>query len=248
MSVKSVLVLPDIHYPREDVRTMRAVEKYMQSQEWDKVIYLGDVMDLNVISSHNARNLRAVAGETLQKDYDYVNKVLDRHVKLLGKAEIIYLEGNHEYRVTRYIDALPQLEGIVEVPKCLYLKDRGIKWVPSWSKGTVYTVGKANFIHGLYTGDAHAKSHVQKFGCNIFYGHLHDLQLYSWTRMGDNSTIVGHSLGCLCDYKAFWMKGRPNRWQQAVTRFDFFPDGHFTYNVIPIFKHRFVANGVVYQG
>lgn len=250
MKIKKVLVLPDIHYPVEDKRTMTAVEGYMASQKWDEMVYLGDVMDFNCISSHNKNNLRAVEGSSLAEDYDYVNGKFQLHRSIVGfNTKITYLEGNHEFRLERFIDANPRLKGMVEVEHALDLKRRKINWVRSWSKGEVYRIGKANFIHGIYTTEHHAKAHVMAYGENIFYGHMHDLQQFSFTRKGDNKTITAHSLGCLCDYNQKYLHGRPTKWQQAVTTFNIFEDGFFTYYVTPIFKHRFVApNGEVFSG
>lgn len=246
--IRSVLVLPDMHVPEEDRRTVSAVEKFIGDHEWDEVINLGDFLDLSCISSHNLNNLREVEGTTLQKDYDYANKVLDRQQALIGNAKYTLLEGNHEFRAERLIDAQPRLRGIVEVEKGLRLKERGINWVRSWSKGRVYHVGKAAFVHGIYTNDMHAKQHAIRYGEPIMYGHTHDIQAYSLTRNGDNKTIMAQSFGCLCKYDQSYMRGRANRWQHAFGIFYVFPDGYFTYSVIPIFKHRFVVDRKVYQG
>jgi hypothetical protein len=243
------LALPDLHFPVEDRRSLAAVEKYAAEYEWDKVVYLGDVMDFNCVSSHNINNLRAVEGQTLQADYDYANGVLDRHQEIFGDAQLVMLEGNHDYRVERYIDANPRLRGSIEVAKGLRLAERGIKWVRNWSNGTVYRIGKALFTHGIYTNEHHAKKHVQRYGENTFYGHVHDVQSFSQVLYGDNSTIVGQSLGCLCDYAQAYMQGKPNNWQQAFGVFHFMEDGLFNYFVPRLFKHRFVSpEGKVYQG
>lgn len=251
--MKRLLVLPDLHVrPKgengEDPLTLRAVERYMKEQAWDEVIQLGDFMDFNVISSHNKDNLRAVAGSSVRKDYDAGNRVLDRWQKAhSGKWTI--LEGNHDFRVERYIDAHPELEGSLEMPIGLHLKERGIKWIKSWSEGLLHSVGKANFLHGLYTSDHHAKAMVSNFGMNVFYGHLHDFQLYSRVLHGDNKTIVGQSLGCLCSYRQYWMKRRPNRWQQGFAEFHIHPNGTFQYFPIMIFNHKFtLQDGTVIDG
>lgn len=251
--MKRLLVLPDLHIrPKgengEDALTLRAVERYMAEQKWDEVIQLGDFMDFNVISSHNKDNLRAVANASVRRDYDAGNRVLDRWQKLHW-GPLTILEGNHDFRIERYIDARPELEGLLEVPVGLGLKSRGIKWIPSWSKGLVYKKGKANFLHGLYTSDHHAKAMVSKFGMNVFYGHMHDEQSYSLTRYGDNSTIVGQSLGCLCKYRQYYAKNRPNRWQQAIAEFYIQPNGNFQHFVTKIFSHAFTApTGEFYDG
>ncbi len=248
--IRKVLVLPDIHYPYEDKKTMKAVEKYMASQKWDELIYLGDVLDFDCISSHNKHKPGLTANKSVKHDYDYVNKKFQLHRSIVGfNCKITFIEGNHDQRVERYIEEFPQLKGSLEVAKGLELEKKKINWVRYWSKGTPYKIGKATFIHGRYTNDTHSKKHVQAYGTSTFYGHLHDRQLYSLTRNGDNKTIIGESLGCLCDYRQYWTKGYPNRWQQAFGTFYFFENGHFTHYVTSIFDHKFVGpDGQVYDG
>lgn len=249
--IKRWLVLPDVQLPFHDKRTLAAIEKLMADYRFDGWLQIGDFMDFDCISSHNKNNLRAVEGRRIMYDYDMASGLLDRHQAIIRAnnkdAQFVIIEGNHEFRMSRYLDANPQMEGMVEVPTCLEFGRRKIKWVPYWSKGTVFKLGKANFIHGRYTNQYHAQKHVSNYGCNIFYGHTHDVQTFSKEMHGENSTVVGQSLGCVCLPQSY-MRGGPNKWQQAVTIFEFFPDGNFTYNVIRIFKHKFIYNGQVYEG
>lgn len=221
----------------------------MADHEWDEVVYLGDLMDFDLISSHNKENLRATSGKLIRREYDYGSEFLDRQQKLAPKAKFTLLEGNHDERIERYMDANPQLEGMLEMEQGLQLRMRKIKWVRFWTKGEIHKIGKAKFIHGLYTTKYHASKHAEAYGDNIFYGHTHDVQSHSKELAGADKTIVAQSMGCLCRYDQRYMRGKPSKWQQAFGVFYFFPDGHFTYYVIRIFKHRFVApDGTVYEG
>ena len=113
-------------------------------------------------------------------DYKVAADILDRHQAIICKknkgARFVLLEGNHEHRLERFIDANPSLEGLIEIPIGLEFDKRKIEWIPYWSKGTVCKIGKATFIHGRYCNDHHAKKHVQSYGCSVFYGHVHDIQ------------------------------------------------------------------------
>jgi len=244
---KEILVIPDLQIPYQDRRSLNAVEQFIKEHKWDEIIQLGDFMDFDCISSHNKNKLRQIEGKRLLLDYDEGNEILDRWQKLTD-AQITILEGNHEFRVQNYIEANPQLEGWIEVPTCLKLKKRKINWIPFWSEGKTYDVGKATFIHGKVTTDFHTKKMAYTYGRNIFYGHTHDIQCYSVQTAGNDNTYVAQSLGCLCNYNQQYMRGGPSKWQQAVCVFHFYEDGFFTYNIIRIFKHRFFYEGIEYQG
>lgn len=240
--------------PFEDRVTLKAVEKYMGEEYWDYVINLGDFMDFNCISHFNAGLPGLTLGETLEKDYDHANEILDRHVKLARKkndsCEIVLLEGNHDYRVVIYGNRFPELGELLSVPRMLGLKRRGVKWVKSWSRGELYKIGHATFHHGRYVNIYHAAKMCRAYGTNIFYGHTHDIQEFSVVLEGADKTIKGKSLGCLCEYDQKYLKGNPTKWQQAITVFYFHEDGFFQEHTIPIFKNRFIGptNGKVYDG
>ncbi len=248
VKVRSVLVIPDLQVPYEDKRSLAAVEKVMEGEKWDQIIQLGDFMDHDCISHHNIARLRTVEGKNLFADYAIGNAILDRWQKLAKGAEIVIIEGNHDFRPEVLVDAQPQLRGLVETRNGLNLKKRGIKWVPFWSKGTVYSVGNAHFIHGRYTNEHHAKKHVMRYGVSVYYGHLHDLQCFPLVLLGEDKTIVGQSCGCLCRYDQSWLHGNPTNWSQAFATFRVYPDDYYTPCIVPIFKHRFHYQGQTFQG
>ena len=89
-----------------------------------------------------------------------------------------------------------------------------------------------------------AKSMCMSYG-SVFYGHVHDVQAYSQYQHGE--TLIGQSLGCLCLPQKYMM-GRPDRWQQAITIFEFLPNGDFQYQVLRIVNHKFSYNNKIYRG
>ncbi len=212
----------------------------MADHIWDEVIYLGDLMDFDYISKFSKENIKLLSGKRFKGDYDYANQVLDRHQKLAPGAKFTLIEGNHDWRVRKLIEKDPMFEGLVELPENLRLKERGIKFVPFWNDGTIYKVGKAHFVHGKYTNDAHAKKMASNYGVPIFYGHTHDVQVYSKVMLGKDKTVQAASLGCLCDPQAY-MRGGPDNWQQCFGVFHIRDDGFFNYYLVQIFKHSFIS-------
>jgi len=246
-------VIPDVHYRAkaggEDRRTLDAIKTYANDHRWSHVVWLGDVMDHNSISSHNKGNIKNVEGETLFKDYTKANKDLDEFEQATPDAEKWLIEGNHDYRGTLLAQFQPQLSGLVEAENGLRIAERGWNWVPYWSTGKVLDLGKASFGHGRYTNKYHAEKHATRYGRNFFYGHLHDIQNYTVEREGDNLKYEAASLGCVCDYRQYWLKGRATKWQQAISIFRFQPNGFFNRYTTSIFNHSFVSpEGKLYKG
>lgn len=257
MQVKNVLVLPDLHLrppsgkvrSGEDIGTLAAVEQYARTVQWSEVVMLGDLMDLDCISAHNSKKPRLVEGARLQVDFDYANAWLDRwQNNVCPGAAWTLIEGNHDERLERYIDAFPALEGKVELESNLHLEGRGIKWIRYWSAGELYHIGNAYFGHGRSTAKYHAEKHVNEYGVCFYYGHTHDVQEMPRVFLGNDKTLVGKSMGCLCRYDQPYMKGRPSKWQQAFGHFRFWPNGYFNEYTVKVFSRGFVGpDGIFYQ-
>ena len=244
------LILSDLHIPNHDQRSLAAVEKFMASRKRDGLVYIGDVGNFDVISSHNLGKLRLVEGERLRAEYKAIDEVITRHERIMRKndpnARIVWLEGNHCYRVTRYLDAHPELEGLLEIPTILKLKERNIEWIPSWSEGKTLKLGKLKLHHGFYACDHAAKKMLQNFGMNICFGHTHTVQEYYSHNVDYNQAKVGVSIGCLCN-RPKYLNG-PSRWQQAFMIVDVDKrNGNFWYNIIRICDHKFIFDGIVYE-
>jgi len=237
--------MADIHLPYEDKQTLAGVKAMLKDNKFDKIILGGDILDLNEISRFNEDKPR-LKTEKLMESFASGNAFLDELQALTRGSEIIYLEGNHEYRVEAYMDKNEELSGLLEIEKNLKLKERKIQLVRSHSKGEMYRIGNASFMHGLYVNSNHAKKTAQTHKYDTFYGHTHDVMEFPVVLKGDDDTRVAKSLGCLCSYDQTYLKGNPTNWQQGFGIFHFFPDGAYQEQTIKIYKHRFFYNGKVY--
>lgn len=247
-----VLIIPDTHVPYHDAKTLQAVEKFMADYTWDEYINLGDLMDFDQLSSFNKEKLRKLEARRILKDYEIANEILDRHQAIIRKnnkhCKFTLLEGNHEERMERFLDKVPQFEGILEVPHGLKLAERGFKWVKSWTEGELYQVGKVHFTHGNYISKYHAYKMVDNYGVNMVYGHTHDVQNYTKTVRGKDKHIMAQSMGYLGDEtKLDYMKNRPNNWCQAIGVCEVRKDGTFNLTVITIINNTFSYAGKVYK-
>lgn len=249
--IYKVIVLPDIQYPYVAKDAMGAVEKYMADEKFDEYLQVGDFMDFDQLSRWSSEIPERVVN-SIADDYEGANKLLDRHQSLIRKnnknAKFTILAGNHDIRAEKFAEKFPQIKGMIEMEHALKFKERGINYIKCYPKGEIYTIGHANFHHGLYTGGNHAKKHADNFGVNIFYGHVHDVQSNAKIMFGKNKTIIGQSLGCLCKYDLDYVGKNPTNWQHAVTTFYIRPDGNFNYYISMIFNGQFTApNGKTYK-
>jgi hypothetical protein len=221
--------------------------RYIKDERPDEVIIMGDFLDFEHLSSFAKTNLRSIEGKTLEADYRLGNQLLDELHTAAPSARTVYLLGNHEHRVERYLDEHPQLRGLLEVRRGLRFASRGIREIRCYPDGEVYQLGKALFTHGLYTGASVAKKHLDAFGRCIFFGHDHGTGNYTAKRFGRHS-LLAQSLGCLCLPDLSYMANNPSNWALADTTFHFSPSGKFNHYVSRIVDHAFTApSGKVYR-
>jgi predicted phosphodiesterase len=239
------LVLPDFQWPYHDEQTVNAVFKYASEQRWDGILQLGDFMDWDWCSKWTAENRLRQENQRFALEYEGANKFLDKLVKVVRNrnplAQIVILEGNHDWRPEHVIEKQPSLKGMIEMEKNLRFKERGIYYHRYWTHRKPYQIGNALFVHGEYTNDAHAKKMAHAFDKPCFYGHTHDVQRYTRVVRGSDRTLIGQSLGCLCRYDLPYMGHKPSNWSQAFAVFYFQPNGYFNYYVTEIFNHSFTA-------
>ena len=104
----------------------QAIAKY----EPDVVIDLGDGADFESMSRHNDAGTLATEGKRLKDDLDAANeaeRLLREGMGGFKPKRMIRLRGNHEDRLTRFINAHPVLEGLIGLH---LLDDRGWEVIP----------------------------------------------------------------------------------------------------------------------
>lgn len=247
--VLKVSAQPDTHVKFRSIPAVNAYLKFLKWYQPHVHIIMGDFIDCEGISHWPADTLeprrlipeikeaRVLLEEIVQATYDCSTR--------------IYLSGNHEkwidqafVRMPELFDGLADLGLEITIQKLLGLEKFGYNFFPL---NELVQIGNAHFTHGIYTGDSHAKAHLNAFkGANIFYGHLHDKQCYNSTSI--TGPLVAQSLACLCRLDAKFLKGRPNNWENGHGVFEFFRNGNFTYSVPIITDGKFSYAGVVFDG
>ena len=240
--MKRWLIIPDLHWDaREDFHpSYLLTKKFAKDFKPDGVLFLGDLFDFAYISSFNKDLLKTISGKTFMADYYLGNEELD-FWQGITKGPVIIRQGNHDRRVDIVVDKTPMLEGMIEVERKLYYKERNIEYFKEVDNPT--KLGKAYFIHGWYTNQNHAKKHLQAMAGNIIYGHTHAVQTYTIILPAYKEEISAWSIGCLTGKSPDWMKGRPSSWSNAFGIFYLKDNGNFNFYVVRIIDNQFIWNG-----
>jgi predicted phosphodiesterase len=234
------LIIPDIHGSTyADERSLKAVENYMWEHKWAGILYLGDAVDLFGASIfYKKGNLADI--DFIQSQLNWLYEMFKRHRLLVSKrTKMVYLFGNHEDRLNRYMKDHPELTGLLKMDKHIPFNDLGIE--TREYKSRPYNIGRAYFTHGLRYDQYHARWMALEAGKNIYCGHSHTIQEFSIKQSIQNHIYVGKSLGCLCVDDIDYMKGKAHNWQQAISTFMFRDGGFYNEYTSRIFDHRFVG-------
>ena len=246
--IEKTFVFADIHYPEHNQKALDCAEKMMAYIKPDRIVYLGDAMNMTSVSHWLENKRKSLENKRLLKDYEGFKQVKDRHRKLAGKQlkETVFIEGNHENWIKQYIDTHPEVEGLLEVGKNLEFDKYKVKFIPM---NEFYKVGKLLMTHGLYTTKYHANKTLDVVGSSVLYGHTHDVQ--SYTKIGMVDSHAKHqatSVPCLCDMSPDYMKNRPHNWMHGCSIVYTRPNGNFNTYIVNIIDGKAILDGKLFEG
>lgn len=215
MELKTALIIPDCHIPFENKKAYKLMLKAAKDIKISEIVILGDYADFYSISSHS-KDPRVFS--MLQ---DEVKGVIDRLNELdllFPNAKKVFIEGNHENRLERYlVNAAPALFGVTSTKHVF-----GIDQRPNW-KFISYGPNQSHKVLGSYLIARHeplassAKATASKALCSLVYGHIHRIEESHLVGL-DGSNHVCFSVGWLGDKRKDqifnYVKGH-HQWQMG---------------------------------
>ena len=243
--VKRAIVTPDKHFPFADMPAIRALCKAIEMVKPSIYVDLGDVGEWDSVSHWKYKRKKAppleyIMPEILQdiKDVNGGMDIIDEALDKVSCHERHFCEGNHDNWLNHFVEKYPYLPQYGTL-KALKLEKRGYTFHPF---GSHLKIGKLYFYHGhQYGGQYHTANHLRRLGCNIMYGHWHDLQHMTVTHM--DGPKAAWSMGCLKDMSEeanLWLGNRKINWAHAFAIVDYYGEkGDFTVNVVLTVKSPF---------
>jgi len=250
MKTKTALIIPDVHFPYADERAYDLMLKVAMDQKIDEIVLLGDFADFYAVNSHGKD---AAIDGTLKEEVDEVNARLDELDFLFPKANKVFLEGNHEFRLQRFINKqAPDLHGLISVPALFELDTRDKwRWVPyTPDQGYKVLGGKLIARHEPVGGGIHcAHGSVVKAGCSVIFGHHHKIQ-ESQVVMMNGQNHRGITCGWLGNKNSPVMQYVKNhhQWALGFNLVTTLEDGTFFAQNIHIIDYKCQYGGKVYKG
>lgn len=282
-NLKVAIVYPDqqIHYryypdtqeydPFHDTAAMDVALQIAQDVQPDLQINLGDTLDLPTFGRYAQEPYFAL---TTQESLNYTHEHLAMQRANAPKSEIVYIPGNHEERLAKYIMANaaaayglrragdPSEWPVLSVPFLLRLDELNVQYAHPYPAGDYYINEKTKCMHGRRTGKGRAlKQTLLDERVNTIIGHNHHIEyieqtidtrhgpVYRWcATLGTLARIDG---AVPATNSAIDLTGRPVKkymdWQQSIGLVYYDDEEYSELQIIPIRDGKAVFSGKIYQ-
>lgn len=174
------VIIPDTHVPYHHVRALASWLSFAEhyQEQMLGLILLGDFADFYAVNSHG---LHPTLTHLLVDEINQVNDVLSLIDATLPNTPKVYIEGNHEYRLERYLcNKAPALFGVTQWDLLFKLNQRP-NWlaVPYGPTQHYKPKGLDVYIRHEPYSMGSAKASLSNSCCNLIYGHIHRREYFS---------------------------------------------------------------------
>jgi len=259
--------------PFHDERAMNIALQLIQELQPDKIVNLGDFLDLPQYSKYPQEPLFA---HTTQPSLDRASSFLAEQRANAPKSEIVLLEGNHDKRLMDFImrnamaafgikraNSLPDDWPVMSIPYLLRVDEIGVKYIEGYPTGEYYINDSLKCIHGMRIGKRGRASHmvIEDELMSTITGHTHHIEVAYRTihKRSELSIPFAAILGCLCRidgavpsvHSGLKSNGKPIRnfedWQQGIGIVHYDEDGQDQQlNVVNIKEGKAIFQGRKY--
>lgn len=231
--MKRHLIIPDTQVKfGVPLDHMAWVAKAINEYKPDVIVHLGDHWDMSSVSTHVERGTLGKEGERISKDLDCGNEAMRILSRTRHKpARKILLRGNHEHRLTRYVDSHPELQGLIGEH---LFDDEKYGWeVVRYNNGSPLAINIDGIYYAHYfanpnTGRAIAgniNNRLNYIGNSFVQGHQQGLILGS-KQLATGKTLQGISAGsCYLHDEPY--KGMANAHWRGIVVLNEVEDGSF---------------------
>jgi predicted phosphodiesterase len=268
---KKCVVLPDIQagffrnasgelVSTHDPVAMDYALAVIKAEKPDIIALNGDNADLPEMSKYR---LSPAFSLTTQATIDYLTTLCAQLRDAAPHARIIWMEGNHEIRLTNYIidnakaafglkqGNTPDSFPVLSIPFLCRFDDFGVEYFAGYPASQFWLNNRIKIIHGtkVASGGSTAHKYLATEKSSVVYGHIHRREWAERTRSDWDGpkTIAAISFGCLARVDGMVpstkggmdLDGRPitcvEDWQQGLGIIHYQEgDGSFHPEMLPI--------------
>jgi len=268
---RKVVICGDHHCPYEDKTLHALFLQFLEDEQPDEGVLLGDLLDFSSISRHRRGKVRPPA--TVNECLKAAMRVLRDYRHASPNTFWTLLPGNHDDRLDHLqIDNAGGLYGVapgggetldgesdetasLSIKRLLYLDELGIDLITEDFNRAKYLLGrKITLRHGYLSGKNASANMLNKITRSTVQGHTHRLRLIYKTEHDEHdddqptATRIGAEAGCMAEIRHSLYYGDEEDWQQGALLAHLWPDDDFTLAPVPYVPGRLLApSGKRYQ-
>lgn len=230
-----ILVIGDAHVTNgQSLRRFDWLAHYISTiEDLTHVVIIGDFLTYNSLSAWDRDKRLVMEGRRLQKEVDAGKAAIEKiqEVCLQVPCRKVFIEGNHEHRLRRYVETHPELEsGDFTTASMLHLEEMGWKWVPYRSYEVIGGIhfthipfGKSKEISGK---DICSKAELVTTS-SVVFGHTHELHTSCVHKHGMKHLQQILNVGCFFEQDEEYVEGKMTNYWKGVVLLDNYDYGRF---------------------
>lgn len=252
MKIERAFFIPDTHIGVEiddetshDKKAFKLVLDIIKEIQPDHLFILGDFGEFHATTSHPKHpQVRALLKDELFEVYQGLKQVSEA----APNAKKHFIEGNHSFRVARYIQTkCPELFDTIHLNELLKLDELGFEFHRYGPNQLVKVAHAENLYarHEPYGSSPQASA--KNAGVSLIHGHDHKLHRAPTTR-ADGVELVSIGAGCLVNKNCKiyeYVKNRAN-WQLGFVSIDILPDGTWFEHLVQIKDYKCSFDGSIW--
>lgn len=245
------LICGDMHGSHAAKAAVGAMLHDVADLDIREVVLLGDMVECGgwMMQSHVLGYVAQLDEVVYEDDVAAANDFLDQIAKACPRAQVHYLEGNHELRLERWCVDVCQgnqrnaefLMRAVAPREVLFLNKRGVAYYRQSETygdlnvpGTI-KLGKSYFQHSTKSARHAAARMVEQFAGCVFFGNTHRADSCT-TRLVHVGMVSAWNPGCLCELQPRWHHCDPTTWTHGYI-IQIINAADQTFQVIPVPIH-----------
>lgn len=233
---ETTLVLPDSHVePGQDLSRFEWLGHLLCVYQPDNIVQMGDFIALGSLSAWDKHRLLSMEGKRYHEEMMWGRQAIQmmlapvekmnnnrRRSKIkLYQPNVYWLIGNHEDRISAFIEENPVMSGHVDL-----IQDLNVLSIPNSTiipyRGFCYIDGVA-FTHIPMTRNGRPLQgmHITEkaldiFASSIVFAHTHKLEMSSCYRYGAEHLAQAVTAGCFFEHFEDYLGGAPASYWRGV--------------------------------
>jgi predicted phosphodiesterase len=236
---KKLGVIGDLHIPYHDEDAIETACDKMEAEEVDSILINGDLLDFYQLSFHEKDPRKVHFKNEIESGKQFFEYIRSRFPGI----PIYFIPGNHENRFERYLrikasELLDMDEFRLDV--ILHVAEYKIEYIPFRTKIVFgdFLIEHGDKIPGA-GGVVPARTALMRLKTNCIINHFHKSSQSSQRvyGIGEPTTIIGYSIGCLCELAPDYME--INEWNHGfaiLTKVD---------NLVSVNNYKIEGNTII---